>query len=199
MASIVFTLDDGSSLTTPLDADIITIGRSPDSIVQLPNPSVSSQHAIIKPREDGYYVQDLQSSNGTRVNGAVIEEALLQDGDRVAFGDIRAIFYANEVSTEPATILVPQPNFVAPLVKPAPPVTGIPHRGPAPRKARHYQGEQSAGCFTAFVLLVLFGGAFIVGLSLRHYKETNGGVLPNDLVGKIFSKVKIEVNSDEKK
>ena len=47
MASIVFTLEDGSTITTPLDTDLITIGRAEDSIVQLPCGSVSSHHATI--------------------------------------------------------------------------------------------------------------------------------------------------------
>jgi hypothetical protein len=207
MATIVFTLEDGSSITTPLDTDLITIGRDEDSIVQLRSPSVSSQHAIIKAREDGYYVQDIGSRNGTRVNGAVIEESILTDGDRVAFGDVTSIFYASdEVPAESVpnavAFAIPEPEVVVPLVVAAPPVTGIPHRAPGPQvrswQRRGYTGEGS-GCMTGIILTILFGGAFLIGLSLRHYKETNGGVLPNDIIKKVMGNVKIEIKEDEKK
>lgn len=206
MATIVFTLEDGSTITTPLDVDLITIGRAEDSIVQLASPSVSSQHAIIKVREDGYYVQDVGSRNGTRVNGAVIEEALLHDGDRVAFGDVTSIFYGldelpPEEAAAPAPIPLPEPEVVVPLVVAAPPVAGIPHRS-APMKprwqTRTYTGEGS-GCLTAILLILLFGGAFVIGLSLRHYKETDGGVLPNDFIKSLMKNVKVEINEEEKK
>ena len=49
------------------------------------------------------------------------------------------------------------------------------------------------------ILTILFGGAFLIGLSLRHYKVTDGGVLPNDLISKLFSKVKIEVKDETSK
>lgn len=205
MATIVFTLEDGSQITTPLDIDLITIGRADDSIVQLASPSVSGQHAIIKVRADGYYVQDLGSRNGTRVNGAVIEESVLSDGDRVAFGDVTSVFFAMKpVSTEfTATArAIPALEIVAPLVQAAPAVTGIPHRSvnrkPKQWQNRSYTGE-GGGCMTAVILTLLFGGAFIMGLSLRHYKETNGGVLPTDLIKQFMSNVKIEIKGEEKK
>ena len=209
MACIVFTLEDGSTITSPLDVDLLTIGRASDSIVQLACPSVSSHHATIKARADGYYVQDLGSRNGTRLNGAEIEEAILNDGDRLAVGDIQGVFYASgeppvavveeEVPVAaPAPIPVPE---VKRIVDTAPPSIGIPHGAthynPRPR-GRGAQVQEGGGCVTAFVLLILFGGAFLIGLSLRHYKVTDGGVLPNDFIAKMFSKVKIEVQSDKK-
>ena len=210
MACIVFNLEDGSTITTPLDVDLITIGRAPDSIVQLACPSVSSHHATVKARSDGYYVQDLSSRNGTRLNGAEIEEGKLSDGDRIGFGDIQAVFYtSDEPPAAPTTVAVPEPVAVTiptpevkRIVDTAPPVTGIPHGAthynPRPR-GRGAQVQEGGGCMTAIVLLILFGGAFLTGLSLRHYKVSDGGILPNDLVSKLFSKVKIEVRDDEKK
>ena len=206
MACLVFSLEDGSVFTIPLDADLITVGRAEDSIVQLPCGSVSSHHATVKPREDGYYVQDLGSRNGTRLNGVEIEEARLEDGDRVAFGDIQAIFYATDEVPVAAAIPEPEPE-VRRLVDPAPPVTGIPHGAskyaPKPRK---YTGaaariNEGSGCMGPFVMILLFLAAFIIGLSLRHYKQTDGGMLPADLADHFFNKVsriKVELPQEEK-
>lgn len=213
MACIVFTLEDGSTITTPLDTDLITVGRAEDSIVQLPSGSVSSHHATIKARPDGYYVQDLGSRNGTRLNGVEVEEALLTDGDRVAFGDIQAMFLADDevpmAVAEP--VFIPAPVFIEPdvrrLVEPAAPVTGIPHGqgkfAPKPKRYNRATADlyEGSGCMTAFVLILLFVGAFVIGLSLRHYKVTEGGMLPADLSDHFFNKVKrikIEMPEEEK-
>jgi hypothetical protein len=207
MASIVFTLEDGSTITTPLDTDLITIGRAEDSIVQLPSGSVSNHHATIKVRPDGCYVQDLGSRNGTRLNGAEIEEAVLADGDRIAFGDIQAVFLESEEVPQAAYVL-PEPEIVRRLVEPAAPVTGIPKgSGKFQPKPKHFSRQtaqvyEGGGCMTAFVLILLFVGAFIIGLCLRHYKVTDGGVLPSDLSDHFFNKVKrikIEMPEDDKK
>lgn len=205
MACIVFTFEDGSTTTAPLDVDLLTLGRAEDSIVQLNCPSVSSHHATVKAREDGYYVQDLGSSNGTWLNGAVVEEARLEDGDRLSFGDVQAVFYATDevpVVAEP----VPVPE-VRRLVEPAPPVTGIPHgAGKFAPKPRHYTGaaariNEGGGCMSAFVVTLLFLAAFVIGLSLRHYKQTDGGMLPADLADHFFNKVsriKVELPEEQK-
>ena len=74
MARIVFTLEDGTEIETELDSDLVTIGRHPESMVVLPSSSVSSHHATIKRRGDDYYVQDLGTTNGTKLNGAEVEE-----------------------------------------------------------------------------------------------------------------------------
>ena len=203
MATIVFTLEDGSTITSPLDVDLITVGRAEDSIVPLPSPSVSGQHAILKARSDGYYVQDLGSRNGTRVNGATIEESILNDGDRVSFGDVEAIFYASdEVPAEaPPVAAIPTPQVVVPVVQAAPPVTGVPRGSANPQgnraPSKRYV-QESNGCLSAILVTLLFGGAFVIGLSLRHYKETNGGVLPNDFIARFMKNVKIEINEEKK-
>ena len=204
MACIVFSLEDGSTFTTALESELITVGRHPDSMVQLASPSVSSHHGAVRWRDDGYYVQDLGSRNGTRVNGVEIEEAKLDDGTRLAFGDVQAIYYEADqppVEEPAAAAPVPQPAIV-PLVTAAPPVAGIPkgagRYAPPARGARYSKVEEGSGCMTAFILTVLFFGAFAIGLCLRHYNQT-GGFLPNDLVEKMFSKAsKIHIETGDK-
>ena len=209
MACIVFSMEDGATFTTPLDSELLTVGRHPDSMAPLPSPSVSSHHAAIQWREDGFYVQDLGSRNGTRVNGAEIEEAKLNDGDRVAFGDVQAVYYEADQAPEeehaPAPAApqpIPQPIVIQKLVTEAAPVAGIPHGGgrynPKMRGKGTRGGEEGGGCATAILFLILFMGAFVLGLCVRHYKQT-GGFLPTDLSEKIFSKAsKIHIETGDK-
>jgi hypothetical protein len=86
-------LGDGTRL--PVGADPITIGRLPECDVNLGDPNVSRRHAEVR-REDGVIVVvDLDSTNGTRVNGAGIREHRLQDGDQIAVGNTVIRFEAS--------------------------------------------------------------------------------------------------------
>jgi hypothetical protein len=78
-----------------LAAEPITIGRSPDCDITIVDSNVSRRHAEIQPRGDGFVVIDLESTNGTRVNGVRVTERELQDGDELAFGNTRMIFQAS--------------------------------------------------------------------------------------------------------
>lgn len=68
------------------------VGRTPDNQVRLNKPAVSRRHAQLSQTENGWLLKDLQSENGTWVNGDRIRERLLAEGDRVQFGTVRLIF-----------------------------------------------------------------------------------------------------------
>lgn len=209
MACVVFYLEDSPPKVVKLDdAEVVTIGRHPESVVVLKNASVSSHHATIKKREKGFFVQDTGSSNGTRLNGADIEESILNDGDRVSFGDVQTVFYAGEpppLEAAPATASASPPSVVA-VPAPAPDLMAAePPAFTAPplrsrrkfvpgRKPSGYPDDSGGGCATALFLTGLFIVAFFIGLSLRHLKETDRSLM-TDLINRItknMPKVKIE-------
>jgi len=64
----------------------LLVGRAEGSGLRLDSPIVSQRHARLVTDEDGLHVQDLDSSNGTFVNGARVERARLSIGDRVVVG-----------------------------------------------------------------------------------------------------------------
>ncbi len=73
-----------------LRPDVTTIGRGQSVDVHLDHPSVSKLHAEIVCRGSYAYVSDLGlSRNGTRVNGRVVAQRLLENGDILAFGSQR--------------------------------------------------------------------------------------------------------------
>jgi len=81
-ASIV--LADGSRVV--LGPEPITIGRLPESTIVLHDSNASRRHAEIRRSGSDVVVVDLDSTNGTRVNGATIRERVLGDGDQVVIG-----------------------------------------------------------------------------------------------------------------
>lgn len=68
------------------------IGRSPECDVFLDDVTVSRRHAVLVHRDDGYYIDDEESLNGTYVNRRRVESAKLEDGDEVQIGKYRLTF-----------------------------------------------------------------------------------------------------------
>lgn len=73
--------------------DSITIGRSNENDVIIKDPYISKKHLSIVKDEDEYYLEDLNSANGTYLNGDRIMDAVkLNNGDRIQFGRIEFLF-----------------------------------------------------------------------------------------------------------
>lgn len=67
-----------------------TIGRLPGNGVVLPDETVSSRHALLREVDGRWWVEDLGSTNGTRVNGRPIGAAtVIVPGDLLEFGGVR--------------------------------------------------------------------------------------------------------------
>ena len=69
-----------------ITGDRMSIGRTPDAGVFLDDVTVSRNHALLVRREDGIYIDDLGSLNGSYVNRSRIESHLLTDGDEIQIG-----------------------------------------------------------------------------------------------------------------
>lgn len=67
-------------------------GRAPTCEVVLSDSTVSREHAAFVRRDSGWWVVDLNSTNGTSVNGQAAAEHPLSDGDRVTLGDAAVEF-----------------------------------------------------------------------------------------------------------
>jgi pSer/pThr/pTyr-binding forkhead associated (FHA) protein len=80
-------------LNVPLNDDTpLVIGRKRGDLL-LDDPLVSSTHAQIIVRNDGFIIQDLGSTNGTLVDGRLIREAPLRPGSEVAIGNTRLVLF----------------------------------------------------------------------------------------------------------
>ncbi|HIE97044.1 MAG TPA: FHA domain-containing protein [Planctomycetes bacterium] len=83
--------------------DVTTIGRHDDCEVIVPSPAVSRFHARITCENDRFFVEDLNSRNGTLLNGQKIQErTLLNDGDQVEFSTLPYAFVTQNWLSEAA-------------------------------------------------------------------------------------------------
>jgi hypothetical protein len=80
---------------TPTEYRLLAVnylGRSEDNQVQIARPGVSRHHALVCAAADGFTIKDLDSQNGTYVNGDGVTERRLADGDTIVVGDTELVF-----------------------------------------------------------------------------------------------------------
>ena len=75
-----------------LDADVITVGRHPDSDIFLDDVTVSRRHAELRRAGPGFDVVDVGSLNGTYLNKDRVETALLSNGDELQVGKFKLVY-----------------------------------------------------------------------------------------------------------
>ena len=79
----------------------IRIGRAADNDIVFESRLISAHHALIESVDGGYRLRDLNSTNGTFINGARIRSAALNDGDEIWVGDERFIFDRRAIHSTP--------------------------------------------------------------------------------------------------
>ena len=86
-----------------------TLGRGPGVDLAFPDPSMSKKHACLEWAGGGLRLGDLGSTNGVRVNGALIVVAELKHGDRFQLGEHVFQLVLERRRKEPRTYVLPDP------------------------------------------------------------------------------------------
>src|SRR5271170_3070660 len=86
---------DGTTFEVTLNG-ACSIGRNPTSDLQLADPEVSKDHAVVEPTRQGFRIRDLDSSNGTFVNQRRVQQRSLTSGDEILVGSTRIHFRGDE-------------------------------------------------------------------------------------------------------
>ena len=92
MPKLSVTTEGTGKVTFELTEESIGIGRAPENTIVIDDFSVSGHHALLQLIRETYYLKDLGSTNGTRVNGERISETQLRLGDRLRFGKVEGRF-----------------------------------------------------------------------------------------------------------
>lgn len=87
----------------PLKEDTTTIGRIGTNDIRLLDEMVSGHHAKIIRFQNNYFIEDIESTNGSFVNGKRVRKCVLKDGDKISFGPYKLIFQmdAEEFANDP--------------------------------------------------------------------------------------------------
>jgi hypothetical protein len=100
MSQIIFK-NEGHQETIQLDKDVFSMGRSADNQIVIRSEKISRRHCEIRKSGDGFIAVDLDSRNGTFVNGEKIKEKALKIGDVINVGDA-VIIFEQELPPAPA-------------------------------------------------------------------------------------------------
>ena len=159
MFSLLIQNGDGTAQRHALAPGATTIGRNPENKIVLADGSVSSRHAEIIVEDGKAILRDLNSSNGTTVNGAAVTEIPLTVGDEIVFGSVVCRAEASPISEVPAPLPVIAPAPTRDEVSP-PPVKKPPVQiNTAQDPTSPAQKEESAPKFSFWSKLLAFGKA----------------------------------------
>ena len=95
MPKMIVSIDGVVIKEVQLSKDRTTLGRRPYNDIVIDNLAVSGEHAVLLMTGNEVYLEDLNSTNGTYVNGKAVKKQLLQNSDTVEIGKYK-IKYINE-------------------------------------------------------------------------------------------------------
>lgn len=98
MARLILSLDNQVLAEYNMTKERYTVGRLPDNDVRIDNPAVSGHHSLIINILNDSFLEDLNSTNGTYVNGKLIKKHALQHGDVITIGHHQLRFSDQQVS-----------------------------------------------------------------------------------------------------
>ena len=123
MPKMIVSIDGVVIKEVQLTKDRTTLGRRPYNDIVIDNLAVSGEHAVLQMAGNVVHLEDLNSTNGTYVNGKAAKKQLLQNGDVVEVGKYK-IKYVNEVVEQGyEKTMMFRPEAAAAMAPPAPPVS----------------------------------------------------------------------------
>ena len=97
MARLVLSMNNQVLAEYNMSKERYTIGRLPDNDVRIDNPAVSGHHSLVINILNDSFLEDLNSTNGTYVNGKLVKKHALQHGDVITIGHHQLRFVDEQV------------------------------------------------------------------------------------------------------
>jgi pSer/pThr/pTyr-binding forkhead associated (FHA) protein len=164
MPKLIVTTEAQGKVAYEFSEDVITIGRAPDSMIVLDDPSVSGHHAQLELAGDTYRLKDLESTNGTRVNGIPITETALRFDDRIRFGGVESRFEPDTRGSQP---LPPVEQIEAKGAQSSAAPVDFENASPFPRKAKDRDPVRTGVLIAAGVAVLAFIGSMVAVLAMH--------------------------------
>lgn len=111
MKVVLVRFKDGNRRDVPVTQETLTLGRRPDCDLRIPFLEVSRRHCELRLGDGEVLLKDLNSSNGTFVNGKRVSEVKLQPGDRIKIGPV---VFVVQIDGKPEVI---EPIVAPPLLE----------------------------------------------------------------------------------
>jgi hypothetical protein len=132
MPKMIVSIDGVVIKEVQLSKDRTTLGRRPYNDIVIDNLAVSGEHAVLLMNGNEVFLEDLNSTNGTYVNGKAVKKQLLQNTDTVEIGKYK-IKYVNEAAGAnfEKTMIIKPGAIPPPAAAPAAPVAQVAQAGTA--------------------------------------------------------------------
>jgi pSer/pThr/pTyr-binding forkhead associated (FHA) protein len=106
MGKLVVSLDNVVIKEFQITKERTTLGRRPYNDIVIDNLAVSGEHAVLTAAQSDVFIEDLNSTNGTYINGKAIKKQLLSNNDVVEVGKYRIKFLAEDVEDYEKTMIL---------------------------------------------------------------------------------------------
>lgn len=117
MARLILSLDGQVLAEYNMNKERYTVGRLPDNDIRIDNPTVSGHHSLLINILNDSFLEDLNSTNGTYVNGRLIKKHALQNGDVITVGRHQLRFIDGSIDEEQdefaSTMVIDRPQAEA--------------------------------------------------------------------------------------
>ena len=164
MPKLIVTTEAQGKVAYEFTEDLITIGRAPDCMIVIDDPSVSGHHAQLELAGETYRLKDLESTNGTRVNGIPITETALRFDDRIRFGAVEGRFEPDIRGSQP---LPPVALIEARGAQTSAAPVDFENASPFPRRDKDRDPLRTAIIVGAIVACLAFIGSMIAVLAMH--------------------------------
>jgi len=121
MGKLVVSLDGVVIKEVQITKDRTTLGRRPYNDIVIDNLAVSGEHAVLQMVGADIFIEDLNSTNGTYINGKAIKKQLLAHNDTVEIGKYKIKYLVEEGGDYEKTMIMRQGSAAAPAGAAAPP------------------------------------------------------------------------------
>jgi pSer/pThr/pTyr-binding forkhead associated (FHA) protein len=122
MGKLVVSLDGVVIKEVQITKDKTTLGRRPYNDIVIDNLAVSGEHAVLQMVGADVFIEDLNSTNGTYINGKAIKKQLLAHNDTVEIGKYKIKYMVDEGTDYERTLILKPGAMPASLAAPPPPV-----------------------------------------------------------------------------
>jgi pSer/pThr/pTyr-binding forkhead associated (FHA) protein len=118
MGKLVVSLDGVVIKEVQITKDKTTLGRRPYNDIVIDNLAVSGEHAVLQMAGQDVFIEDLNSTNGTYINGKAVKRQLLQHNDTIEIGKYKIKYLVSDGATDYEHTMIIRPGAGAPAPAP---------------------------------------------------------------------------------